>query len=133
MTLAVAASSALVVFLAGLLAYARFGAAKGTDDPLVWGSTPLGMPVLIVLLPAFGLALWTGLQIVPGQRSVLPVTLLPTIALLVLAAGVLHLVVTLRKPAPQELSLEETRPETGSPIMRRLLLPVVLLLILVRG
>ena len=72
-TFAVAVSSALIVFFAGFLAYARFGPAKGADEPLASGSTPLGMPVLILLLPAFGLALWAGYQIVPGQREMLPV------------------------------------------------------------
>ena len=132
-TLAVAASSALVVFFAGLLAYRRFGPAKGTFGPPVPGSGPLDMPVLVVLLPAFGLALWAGLLIVPGQRTALPTTLLPTIALLVLAAGVLHLMVSLRRPAPQEPSLEEAVPAESSPATHRLLLPAVLLLVLVRG
>jgi uncharacterized membrane protein len=39
-TFAVAVSSALLVFFAGLLAYARFGPAKGADEPLASGSTP---------------------------------------------------------------------------------------------
>ena len=50
-----------------------------------------------------------------------------------IAAGVVHLVVSLRKPEPQEPSLQEALPETDSPITRRLLLPAVLLLALVRG
>jgi hypothetical protein len=132
-TLVVAVFSALVVFFAGLLAFLRFGPAKGKHEPPGSGSGPLELPALVVLLPAFGLALWTGLQIVPGQPSVLPVTLVPPIALLVLAAGVLHLVVSLRKPALQEHSLEQARPEAGFPVLRRLLLPAVLLLVLVRG
>lgn len=132
-TLTVAASCALVVFLAGLLAYLCFGLAKGTYEPPAPGSGPLEMPVLVVLLPAFGLALWTGLQIVPGQQNVLPATLLPIIALLVLAAGVLHLVASLRRPAPQDPSLEPAVLGEGSPIARRLLLRAVLLLVLFRG
>jgi hypothetical protein len=132
-TLTIAASCALVVFLAELLAYLRFGLAKGTYEPPAPGSGPLEMPVLVVLLPAFGLALWTGLQIVPGQQDVLPATLLPIIALLVLAAGVLHLVASLRRPALQDPSLEPAVLGEGSPIARRLLLPAVLLLVLFRG
>ncbi|MDQ3930422.1 MAG: hypothetical protein M3328_14915, partial [Chloroflexota bacterium] len=114
-------------------AYIRFGAAKGTDEPLAPGWTPLGTPVLIVLLPAFGLALWTGFRMVPGQRDMHPVMLLATIALLVLVAGIVHLVVSVRKPAPHEPSLAEAFPGTGSPVTRRLMLPAVLLLVLVRG
>ncbi len=132
-TLAVAVSSALVVFFGGLLAYLRFGPAKGTYEPPASGSSPLGMPVLVVLLPALGLALWTSLRMVPGQPNVLPVTLLPTIALLVFAAGIAHLVVSHREPAPRESSLEEAFPGEGSPVTRRLLLPAVLLLVLARG
>ena len=41
MTLVVAVSCALTGFFAGLLAYVRFGPAKGTDEPLVSGSAPL--------------------------------------------------------------------------------------------
>src|SRR3712207_551769 len=97
-TPAVAVSSALLVFFAGLLAYVRFGPAKGLDEPLVSGSVPLGMPVLILLLPAFGLALWSGFQMVPGQREMLPVTGLVTIAVLVLFAGIVYVVESVREP-----------------------------------
>jgi hypothetical protein len=38
------------------------------------------MPMLVILVPAFGLALWTGLQLVPGQPNALA-------ALLAVAAG----------------------------------------------
>lgn len=55
-TLAVAVSSALVVFFAGLLAYLRFGPAKGTYEPTGSRYSPPVFPVLVVLLPAFGLA-----------------------------------------------------------------------------
>ena len=125
-TLPVALGTALVVSFGGLLAYLRFGPAKRMYEPLFSGSSTLGMPVLVILVPAFGLALWSGLQLVPGRLKAL-------VVLLVLAAGVVHLVVSLRKPAPQEPSLEEALPETYSPLTRRLLLPAVLLLVLVRG
>jgi hypothetical protein len=125
-TLAVASSTALVVFFGGLVAYLRFGPAKGTYEPLFSGSSTLGMPVLVILVSAFGLVLWSGLQMVPGRLNALA-------ALLVIAAGVVHLVVSLRKPAPQEPSLEEALPETYSPLTRRLLLPAVLLLVLGRA
>ena len=132
-TPAVAVSSALVVFFAGLLAYLGFGPAKGTYEPTGSRYSPPDMPVLVVLLPAFGLALWAGLRMVPGQVYGLPVASLATVALLVFVAGVVHLVVALRKPAPHESTLEEAFPAAGSPVARRLLLPAVLLLVLVRG
>ncbi len=132
-TLAVAVSAALVVYLAGLLAYLRFGPAKETYEPTDPRSSRLGMPVLVILLPTVGLALWAGSRMVPGQQYGLPVRALSAIALLVLAAGVVHLVMSLRKPVAQEPSFEEALSETGSPVARRLLLPAVLLLVLVRG
>jgi len=132
-TLAVAVSSALVVFFAGLLAYLRFGPAKGSYEPRPFHLSPPGTPVLLVLVPAFGLALWTGLVIVPGQRYALPGTPLAAVALLVLAAGIVYLVVVLRKPAPPEPPLEEASLGAGSSLGIRLLLPAVLLLVLLRG
>jgi hypothetical protein len=132
-TLAVAASSALAVFFTGLLAYLRFGPAKGTRESPVSRHDPPGTPVLVLLLPAFGLALWTGLQMVPGQLDALPVSLLATLALLVLAAGTVYLVESLRRPAPQEPSVEVAIPWPVSPVTRRLLLPAVLLVVLFRG
>jgi uncharacterized membrane protein len=47
-TLVVAVSCALTVFFARLLGYVRFGPAKGTDEPLVSGSTFENEDVLIV-------------------------------------------------------------------------------------
>ena len=132
-TLGVAVSSALLVFFAGLLAYLRFGSAKGPDEPLVPGSNPPGMPALILLLPAFALALWIGSQMVPGQLYLLPATLMATTAVLVLAAGIVYLVVSLGEPSVQESSPAEAFPRTGSPVARRILLPLVLLLVLARG
>ena len=120
------------MFVAGLLAYLRFGPAKGPDEPLVSGYFPPGTPVLILLLPALGLALWTGSKMVPGQPVMLPVALLATTAILVLAAGIVHLVSSLREPAPEEPSLAEALPGMGSPVARRTFLPVVLVLVLAR-
>jgi len=68
-----------------------------------------------------------------GQLNALAVTLLPVVALLVLAAGIVHLVLSVRKPEPEDLSLEEAYPRAGSSVTSRLLLPAVLLLVLVRG
>ena len=68
-TLAVAFSTALVVFLGGLLAYLRFGPAKVTTSQRFSRFSTLGTPVLVILVPAFGLALWSGLQMVPGQLN----------------------------------------------------------------
>ena len=132
-TLAVAASSALLVFFAGLLAYVRFGPAEAKEALSVPGSGPLGMPALVVLVPAFGLALWTGFQTVPGNRDALPVAPLVAIASLVLAAGVAHLVVSVRKPGMPEPSPTEALPGAGSPVVYRVLLVGVLLLALFRG
>ena len=132
-TFALTASSALLVFLTGLLAYAAFGPAKvrnGSADP---EPEPLGMPVLLVLVPAFGLALWTGLQTMPGRRDALPVTLMAAGASLVLVAGIVHLAVSVWRPGPRDTSLAEALPGAGSPVAHRILLVGVVLLALFRG
>ena len=129
-TLAVAAPSAAVVFFAGLLAYLRFGPAKGGYEPGPSGPVPLGVPVLAVLVPALGLALWAGLRMRPGQLYGLPAKALATVALLVVVAGVVY-AVSLTKSVAREPSDEVA--ENGSSIFRRLLLPAVLVAVLFRG
>ena len=48
-TLAVAVAAPLVVFLLGLVAYLRFGPAKGSDEPLAPPSASPGLPALVPL------------------------------------------------------------------------------------
>jgi hypothetical protein len=132
-TFAVAALSALLVFFTGLLAYVSFGPARTKEAPPTPGPAPLGMPALVVLVPAFGLALWTGLRTVPGLRDALPVGPMAAVASLVVAAGVTHLVTSLRRPGLPEPLPEDALPGTGSPVVHRVLLAGVLLLALFRG
>jgi hypothetical protein len=130
-TLAVTGFSTLTVFLMGLLAYVLFGPAGAKDAPPFPGPEALGMPTLVVLLPAFGLALWAGLQTVPGSRDVFPAGPMAAVALLVLVAGAVRLIASLREPGSREPSFGE-RP-VASPRACRVLLPAVLLLALFRG
>jgi hypothetical protein len=130
-TLAVTGFSTLAVFLMGLLAYVLFGPAGAKDAPPFPGPEALGMPTLVVLLPAFGLALWAGLQTVPGSRDVFPAGPMAAVALLVLVAGAVRLIASLREPGSREPSFGE-RP-VASPRACRVLLPAVLLLALFRG
>jgi hypothetical protein len=132
-TFAVTVSSALLVFLTGLLAYVAFGPAKTKSGPAVPDSEPLSAPVLLVLVPAFGLALWTGLQTMPGSRDALPVVLMTAVASLVLVAGVVHLVVSIRRPGLRDPSPAEALGGAGSPVAHQVLLSGVLLLALFRG
>ena len=132
-TLAVTAASALVVFVTGLVAYVGFGPAGTKKSPPVPGPGPLGMPALVLLVPAFGLALWTGSRTVPGLRDGLPVAPMAAVASLVLVAGVAHLVVSVREPGMREPSLAVALPGAGSPVGHRVLLVGVLLLALFRG
>ena len=139
-TLPVAFACALAVFLAGLGSYLRFGAAKGAKEPSF--SAPvsaLSAPALALLVPAFGLALGVMVGAVPGAPVVIPVTdavdpgprVMVTVSLLVLAAGIVHLVMSRRKTGSKEEAVES--PAFPGPILRRLLLPAVLLLALARG
>ena len=130
-TLAVTGFSTLTVFLMGLLAYVLFGPAGAKDAPPFPGPEALGMPTLVVLLPAFGLALWAGLQTVPGSRDVFPAGPMAAVALLVLVAGAVRLIASLREPGSREPSFGET--PVASPRACRVLLPAVLLLALFRG
>ena len=130
-TLAVTGFSTLAVFLMGLLAYVLFGPAGAKDAPPFPGPEALGMPTLVVLLPAFGLALWAGLQTVPGSRDVFPAGPMAAVALLVLVAGAVRLIASLREPGSREPSFGET--PVASPRAYRVLLPAVLLLALFRG
>jgi hypothetical protein len=132
-TLAVTISSALVVFSAGLLVYLKLGPAKGQSDPCFSEPGPVSTPALLILVPAFGLALWAGSRMVPGQRYGLPGNLLAAVALLILAAGAVYLVGSLRKPAPREHTLEGAFHAAEPSVVGRLLLPAVLLLVLFRG
>ena len=130
-TLAVTGFSTLAVFLMGLLAYVLFGPAGVKDAPPFPGPEALGMPTLVVLLPAFGLALWAGLQTVPGSRDVFPAGPMAAVALLVLVAGAVRLIASLREPGSREPSFGES--PVASPRACRVLLPAVLLLALFRG
>ena len=130
-TLAVTGFSTLAVFLMGLLAYVLFGPAGAKDAPPFPGPEALGMPTLVVLLPAFGLALWAGLQTVPGSRDVFPAGPMAAVALLVLVAGAVRLIASLREPGSREPSFGEG--PVASPRACRVLLPAVLLLALFRG
>ena len=130
-TLAVTGFSTLTVFLMGLLAYVLFGPAGAKDAPPFPGPEALGMPTLVVLLPAFGLALWAGLQTVPGSRDVFPAGPMAAVALLVLVAGAVRLIASLREPGSREPSFGES--PVASPRACRVLLPAVLLLALFRG
>ncbi len=67
LTLPTALACALVVFLAGLGAYLRFGAAKGSDEPIFPAPVAtLSVPALALLVPAFGLAFGVMIGAIPG-------------------------------------------------------------------
>jgi hypothetical protein len=136
-TLPIAVVSVVVVFVAGLAAYLRFGVAgagaKGPEaagGPLV--SLPLapGPPTLVPFAAASVVALLSLVGVFPGWRAA------PLVALLVLLGGVAHLLTRL----PRAEAAAERSP-VGEPDRRALfssvahygLLSVVLVLVLVRG
>jgi hypothetical protein len=125
-TLAVAIASPLVVFFLGLAAYLRFGPAKGSDEPLAPPPTPLGLLALVLLVAAFGLVLGVMAGAAPGTG------VLVAIALLVFFAGIVHLIEPRHQPTPQVERRAGSR-RLPAVLARRLLLPAVLALTLVRG
>jgi hypothetical protein len=128
-TLAVAIASPLVVFFLGLAAYARFGPAKGSDEPLAPPPAPLGLLALVLLVAGFGLALGA----VAGAMSGTGVLI--AIALMVFFAGAVHLIEPRQQPAPQVDPRERLAGSRRLPavLARHLLLPAVLALTLLRG
>jgi hypothetical protein len=151
-TLAVAAASPLLVFFGGLAAYLQFGPAKASEGPL---ATPLVRPGAIALVPiilAFALVLgadlvnwrlfwlarscwgwpWEACVLSGGaQKFLLPV------ALLLLATGLVYRLAFSREPDARS-SHPEREPlghqgSSAAVLARRLALPGVLLLVLLRG
>ena len=145
-TLAVAVASPLLVFFGGLAAHLRFGPAKSPDSSFVVVPARPGSLTLLMVVVAFTLVLvgdlvswhmfrlasscwgWpTQACVLSGgaQRFMLPV------ALLLLTAGLAH-----RFTSPREPVALSAHPDPGSPVAvlgRRLALPAVLLLVLLRG
>jgi hypothetical protein len=127
-TFAITVSSAMVVFLAGLLAYLRFGHPKGSEEPVAPGLAGLGLLTLIPLIAAFAVALGSMLGLVHGKRVPL------LIAGLVILAGIAHLFSSRRREEPPSLLPDETlRRSPYVPVARYVLLSVVLALVLLRG
>ncbi len=133
-TLPIAVSSVLLVLLGGLAAYLRFGPAAGKGEPLFSPPAPLSLPALVLLPAAFGISLWAATGMTPGIPEFhLPMMLLIPTALLVLAAGLVHLLFPRRsEPAPPEPSPAAPAARWRRPA-RYLALPAVLLLALAQG
>ena len=151
-TLVVAVVSPLLVFLGGFAAYLRFGTAKAPDTSFVVAPTRPSSLTLLMVAVAFTLVLvgdlvgwhqfwlasscwgWpTQACVLSGgaQRFMLPV------ALLLLTAGLMHRFTSSREPVALTVHPNPGSPEQqGSPVAvlgRRLALPAVLLLVLLRG
>jgi hypothetical protein len=138
-TLSVAVVSVVAVFSSGLVAYARLGAAKGSEEPMGLPAAPLGVPALVLLIAAFALGLGGMVGVAPGVviEPTITVRVAPSlgvtlaVALLVFFAGIVHLIESHRQAEPRE---RLAGPWALSAVPgRRLLLPAVLLLALVRG
>ena len=138
-TLAATISCALLVLVAGLAVYLRFGPAKGPDEPLAPPPAPLGAPALVLLLPALGLALVLTFGLSYELFVIVGVTvdawyavwILPTIALLLVFAAAVQAILSRRTVR------EDTAPvlpaQARWPVTRYLLLSSALALVLVRG
>ncbi|HET7478012.1 MAG TPA: hypothetical protein VFJ72_00710 [Rubrobacteraceae bacterium] len=123
-TLAIAIVSVLAVFVSGLAAYRIFSSPKGLDEPIIPVTTPPGPLALALLALAFGLVAAAYSGILQGRQVMLAV------ALLLLFAGLVY-TVEVRRGDPVASASRELEPRW--PAMRRLLLPMVLLLVLFRG
>jgi len=143
-TLPASLGCALVVFLAGLGAYLGFGAAKADDEPIFTVPvSSIGVPALALLVPAFGLAFGVMIGVIPGVSVAESVTgvadpgprVLIAVALFVIAAGITHLFMSgsEAEPSSEPDAYVQEPPALLGPPARRLLLPAVLLLALVRG
>jgi hypothetical protein len=114
--------SVLLVLGTGLTGYLRFGPAKGSDEPLDSRPVSLRPPTLILLIVASTLVLGTLFGTVPAERVAL------LVGLIMLAAGIAHVVSSPRGEEPLHLR--------GTPVMpavRWLLLSAVLTLVLLRS
>ena len=143
LTLPVVAVCALAVLFAGFAAYARFGAAKRDEGPVVSDpAVPLPAPALVPLAVALAVAFGIMIGVLPGDAVVPAITgaTVPTrgttlvLALLVALSGVLYLIFRGRSETDVEGSRESTNFVPTAPSGAwRLLLPAVLLLALARG
>lgn len=106
-TMTVTIISIVVVFAGGLAAYLKFGPAKRPLGPLSSGYATLDLPSLLPLIAAFGLMLAAILNVLLAEWAG------AVILLLVLVAGVGHLVTPRRNAAPYTAS--DTNPETDEP------------------
>ncbi len=143
LTLPVVVASVFTVFLTGLAARVRFGAAKGDDEPVVPDpAVSLSAPALVPLAVALALAFGVLIGAVPGEavRPAITGATVPTkemtlvLALLVAASGVLDLIFRERSETTVGESAGSSPLLPAVPAsVRRLLLPAVLLLALARG
>jgi hypothetical protein len=128
-TPAITIVSVLLVLGMGLIAYLKFGPAKGLDEPLVSHPVSLGLPTLIPLIVASALMLGARFGAALGERVA------PLVALSVLAAGIAHLLASRGAP-PLSRPREEVAESQESLVVlaaRWLLLSAVLLLVLLRS
>jgi len=131
MSLPLTMISVLAVFVAGLFAYARFGGIKGGDDEsLATGPGGLGLPVLIPLSVALLLLFGVVVDALPGDLMA------PLISLIVVSAGVAHLLDSRRQGTSEQPEVREPadpEPSPGVAAAWYAALAAVLGLVLVRG
>jgi hypothetical protein len=132
-TPAIIVVSVLLVLATGVASYLKFGPARGSDESLVSRPASLDLPSLVPLIFASALVLATLLGAVSTDRVAL------LIPLLVLAAGIAHLVSSPRGDAPPKPAhrlcsdTRESRESLVIPAVRWLLLSAVLVLVLLRS
>lgn len=129
LSLPIAISSVLLVFVGGVAVYLKFGPAKKSYGSLAPRSAPLDLPTLVPLIAALGVAF------AADSHAILAGWTGPLILLLVLAAGMARMLdagsPTVAEPPAEEVIHEpETKQES---VARYALLGGVISLVLVRG
>jgi hypothetical protein len=113
------------VFLLGLVAYLRFGPAKGQDDPLIPPSTPPGIPALVFLIAAFALTLGILFGAAPGAPGA------RRVALRGVSGGIACLLASSQRDGMR--ASERLRSPVAPVVLRYAALLAVLLVVLLRG
>jgi hypothetical protein len=126
-TLPVAVVCVALVLVSGIAAYYIFGPAKGSDGTLASPPPTLVLPALVFTGAALALALGIAFEYLPLWETA------PYVAVLIILAGITQLAAPGPRTSPDQ-PMDSPGAYARPPALgRRLLVPVVFVLVLVRG